>query len=239
MRRHWSGVCAQIEVHTTHFSLHMQSGSSQGSLEDSIKLSFSCWRVTKKPLHHDKDIDHPIVVLRFSELPQFLITLNWGNLFVFPWQTAMHWICGTTTGTTLSSTIGKIDQLDFSDYGLVSSDVFIWLLFVYVSPSVLFHQSHSSSSLFKPRIIFFQRIYFHSKTLQGCIHVALVIWQIRFFFVPLDWFFAQAMWEIRFILVWQSLMYFPWMTRAGVTLSASLLVFSSISLSCLSTNFCL
>ena len=46
---------------------------------------------------------------------------------------------------------------------------------------MLFHQSHSSSSLFKPRIIFFQRIYFHSKTLQGCIHVALVIWQIRFF----------------------------------------------------------
>ena len=43
------------------------------------------------------------------------------------------------------------DQLNSPDYGLVSSVVFIWLLFVYVSPSVVFHQSHSPSSLFKPR----------------------------------------------------------------------------------------
>ena len=44
------GVYAQVEVHTTQFSLHMQSGSSQDSLEDSIKLSFSFSMVTKKPL---------------------------------------------------------------------------------------------------------------------------------------------------------------------------------------------
>ena len=34
----------------------------------------------KKPLHHYKDIDHPIVVLRFSEPAQFLNTPNWGKL---------------------------------------------------------------------------------------------------------------------------------------------------------------
>ena len=31
-------------------------------------------------MHHDRDIDHPIVVLRFADLPQFLNTLNWANL---------------------------------------------------------------------------------------------------------------------------------------------------------------
>ena len=34
------GVCAQSEVHTIQFSLHMQSGSSQHSLGDSIKFFF-------------------------------------------------------------------------------------------------------------------------------------------------------------------------------------------------------
>ena len=83
----------------------------------------------------------------------------------------------------------------------------------------------------------FQWIYFHSETLQGCIHVALVIWQIRFL-VSLDWFFVQALLDISSNLVWQSLMYFSWMTRAAVTLSASLLVSSSKSLSCFSIIFC-
>ena len=34
------GVYAQVEVHTIQFSLHMQSGSSQRSLGDSIKFFF-------------------------------------------------------------------------------------------------------------------------------------------------------------------------------------------------------
>ena len=34
------GVCAQFEVHTIQFSQHMQSGSSQRSLGDSIKFFF-------------------------------------------------------------------------------------------------------------------------------------------------------------------------------------------------------
>ena len=112
------GVCAQIEVHTTHFSLHMQFGSSQRSLGDSIKLSFSFWRVTKKPLHHDRDIDHTIVVFRFSEPPQFLNTPNWGNLsfhdkrqcieFVAlrpapPWAAPLVKLNNSTSQTSVSS----------------------------------------------------------------------------------------------------------------------------------------
>ena len=34
------GVCARVEVHTIQFSLHIQSGSSQHSLGDSIKFVF-------------------------------------------------------------------------------------------------------------------------------------------------------------------------------------------------------
>ena len=35
------GVCAHVKVHTTQFSLQMQSGSSQRSLGDSINFFFS------------------------------------------------------------------------------------------------------------------------------------------------------------------------------------------------------
>ena len=72
------GVYAHVEVHTTQFSLHMQSGSSQRSLGDSIK--FFLMNGGKKLLHHDRVIDHSIVVLHFSEPPQFLNPLNSGNL---------------------------------------------------------------------------------------------------------------------------------------------------------------
>ena len=73
------------------------------------------------------------------------------------------------------------EQLDSPDCGLVSSVVFIQPLFVSVSPSLLLHHSHTSSSLSFPHLIFFQWIHFHSKTLQGCIHFAPVIWQILSF----------------------------------------------------------
>ena len=69
------GVYAHVEVHTTQFSLHMQSGSSQRSLGDSIK--FFLMNGGKKLLHHDRDNDHSIVVLHFAgHLPQSLNTLN-------------------------------------------------------------------------------------------------------------------------------------------------------------------
>ena len=69
------GVCAQI-VHTTQFSLHMQSGISHGALKDSSFL-FLVLNGGKKLLHHDRDNDHSIVVLHFADhLPQFLNTLN-------------------------------------------------------------------------------------------------------------------------------------------------------------------
>ena len=50
------GVYAHVEVHTRQFSLHMQSGSSQSSLGDSIKFFFLLNGVNR-PLQHDRDKD--------------------------------------------------------------------------------------------------------------------------------------------------------------------------------------
>ena len=58
------------------------------------------------------------------------------------------------------------DEFDFSDNGLVSSVVFIWLLFVYDSPSVLFDHSHTSSFRVNHAVIFFWSVLFHSETWQ-------------------------------------------------------------------------
>ena len=43
MRRQMIRVCAQFEVHTMQFSLHMQSGSSQRSLGGSIRFFSFLW----------------------------------------------------------------------------------------------------------------------------------------------------------------------------------------------------
>ena len=67
-------LCSQVEVHRTPFSLIIQSGSSQNSLQDSSFLFV--WNNGKDPLHHDKDIDHPVNRLHFAELPQFLNTIS-------------------------------------------------------------------------------------------------------------------------------------------------------------------
>ena len=130
------GVYAQVAFHTTQFSLHMQCGSSQASLEDSIKLSFFLNGGTK-PLHHEKDIDRFIVVLRFSEPPQFLNTLFWGNLsFHHKLQNELNLWHYDRFLHHLEQHHWWIEQLHFSDFGLVSSVFFIWLLFVSVFPSV-------------------------------------------------------------------------------------------------------
>ena len=58
----------------------MQSGSSQSFLRYSGFSFFG----GKKPMHHDRDIDHTIVVLHFADhLPLFLNTLNSENM---PWH---------------------------------------------------------------------------------------------------------------------------------------------------------
>ena len=70
-RRKWrrddfDGVYTHVEVHTKHFLLNMRSGSSQSSLRDSGFFSLDL-NGGKKPMHHDRDIDHPIGFPHFAE----------------------------------------------------------------------------------------------------------------------------------------------------------------------------
>ena len=150
-------------------------------------------------------IDHLVVALRFSELPQFQNTLNRGNLsFHHKLQNELNLWHYDRFLHHLEQHHWWIEQLDFSDFGLVSSVFFIWLLFVSVSPSVLLHHSHTSSYRVNHTVIFFQVICFHSKTLQGWMHLASVIWQILSF-RSLYRFFAQALFGTSLSLAWLSL----------------------------------
>ena len=74
-------VYAQVAVQKTRFLLHMQSGSLHKPLWRTQSSFLFCFLDGgTKPLHHEEDIDHLIVVLRFSEPPQFLNTLYRVNL---------------------------------------------------------------------------------------------------------------------------------------------------------------
>ena len=116
------GVYAHVEVHTTHFLLNMQSGSSQSFLGDSGFFFFEWWekvnasRQGHRPLFRCLAFGRPSTVSEHSEFRELVVASH----------TAMYWICGTRTvfSTPLSSTMCKMTT---------------------VSPSVLIHHSHTSS----------------------------------------------------------------------------------------------
>ena len=215
----------------------MQSGSSQGFLEDSIKLSFSFWMARQSLCITTKTfIDHPIVALRFSEHPQFQNTLNRGNLSFHHTHTAMYCICGTTTGscTTLSSTIGKLNN-SISQTSVLSRPYFSFGLF-----SCPFLHPCSSISPTLHHLVLTTASSFLSESISTPKHCKGASTSPKRFgkffpFVSLCQFFAQAMLHITLSFVCLSFMCSSLMTRTAVTLSATLLLYSSNFLSCLST----
>ena len=153
-----------------------------------VFLQFSntkCYFSLKQKDSRNDKIERSRIFSKLSEglrttTTQLLNTLNWENLSFHDKRQCTESVAPRQFSAHLSEQHQvQNDQLDSPDYGLVSSVIFIWRLFVSVSPSVLFDHSHSSSSLLKPPLIFFQWFYFHSNTLQGCIHRATVIWQIN------------------------------------------------------------
>ena len=84
------GVYAQVEVHTTQFSLHMQSGSSQRSPENSIKLSFSFWMVTKNNASRQGHWSPNGCTALFGTSTSTVAEHYKLRELVFPSQTAMH-----------------------------------------------------------------------------------------------------------------------------------------------------
>ena len=129
--------------------------------------------------HHDRDIDHSIVVLYFARhLPQFLNTLNWGNLSchdkrqytesVAPRQFSAHlWV---TLCAKLPTRFTKLRSRLVRNYHFASFRVRFSIRALPSIPefiiSFLFHHSSSFSDS-----ISFQNI-------ARVIHRATVIWQI-------------------------------------------------------------
>ena len=109
----------------------------------------------KKPLHHDKNIEHSIDLLQIStvaehtcNLGELVVVITHGNVVnLWHHDNFLH---------IVEQHHVRNDQLDPPDYGLVSSVIFIWLLFVSVSPSVLFDHFHTSSFRVNHAVIFFQ-----------------------------------------------------------------------------------
>ena len=110
MRRHWSVVCAQIEVHTPQLSLYTcNRGSSQSFLRRLRFLFFG----GKKHLHHDRDIDHHHRCAAFCRSSSTVSEHSELGELVFPPHTAMYlylWHHDSFSCTTLSSTIGKLNN---------------------------------------------------------------------------------------------------------------------------------
>ena len=73
-------VYAQVAVHTKQFLLLMQSGSSQASLEDSIKLSFSFWMVGQSLCITRKTLTTLSLYCAFRNLHSFWTIYIEGNL---------------------------------------------------------------------------------------------------------------------------------------------------------------
>ena len=113
------------------FRSTMQSGSSQSFLRDSGFSFFG----GKKPMHHDRDIDHPIVVLHFAELPVFLNSLNCETCRCITHGNVLNlWHHDSFLHIFLSSTMCKITT---------------------VSPSLLIHHSHTSAYRVNHSVFFF------------------------------------------------------------------------------------
>ena len=133
----------------------MRSGSSQSSLKG-LRLLFFVLNSGEKPMYHDRDIDHPIDVLHFADLPHFLNTLNWKTCRCITHGNVLNLCHHDSFLHIFEQHHVQNEQLDSPDYGLVSSVVFIQPLFVSVSPSVHLHHSHTSSSRVNHAVIFFQ-----------------------------------------------------------------------------------
>ena len=215
----------------------MQSGSSQATLEDSIKLSFSVWMVGQSLCITRKTLTALSFYCAFRNFHSFWTLFFWGNLS-FHHKLQMNWISGTTTGscTTLSSTTGKLNN-SISQTSVLSRPYFSFGLFscpfFHLSlpsiPHFIISLTHSSS-LFSESCPLPKHCKGASTSLQ---------WFGKFFLlVSFDWFFAQALLGTSLSLSWWSFTCSSLLTRAAVTLSATLLAYSSMSWICLSANFC-
>ena len=79
MTRHWSvfTLKSKFTQHNFHYTCNLALHTAPWRTPSSFLFFLNGG---KKPLHYDRDTDHLFVVLHFAEPPQFLNTVNWGNL---------------------------------------------------------------------------------------------------------------------------------------------------------------
>ena len=229
------GVYAQVAFHTTQFLLLMQSGSSQATLEDSIMLSFSVWMVGKSLCITRKTLTTLSLYCAFRNLDSCWTLYIEGTCLSITNCNVL--LCGTTTGscTTLSSTVNwttRFLRLRSCLVRIVHLASFRVHFSICAVPSIqhfIISPTHSSSFFIESCPI--------PKHCKGA--STSLQWFGKFFLlVSFDWFFAQALLGTSLSLSWWSFTCSSLLTRAAVTLSATLLACSSKSWSCLSANFC-
>ena len=165
----------------------MQSGSSQGSLEDSIKLSFSFSIVTKKtsasrqghwPLHRCTALFGISTVSEHSKLSEVVSMTNGNVVNLWHYDKFLHHLEQQTPLVNWTTRLLRLRSCLILSFHLAS-------LSVPFSVRALPSTSRFIISVKHTHLIFIQWICFHSKTLQGCIHLVPV--NCKFSFLWYRW----------------------------------------------------
>ena len=229
MRRRWSRFTpkSQFKKHNSYYTCNLALHKPLWRTQSSFLFLFGWWDKASASRGRHWPPYRCTALFGTSTVSEHSILRE----LVFPSQTAMYWICGTTTRscTTLSSTIGKLNNsISQTSFGLFSCP------FLHpcssINPTLHHIVLTTPSSSFSESVSIPKHCKGASTSLQ---------WFGKFFpLVSLDWFFAQALLGTSLTLSWWSFMCSSSLTRAAVTLSATLLAYFSKSWSCLSTYFC-
>ena len=232
--RHWSGFTlkSKFTQHNFHYTCNLPLHTAPWRTQSSFSFF---WMVGKKAFAPRQGHWPPfrcIAVCGTSTVSEHSKLRE----LVFPSQTAMHWICGTTTS---SCTTLRAPQVYWTTRFLRLRSCLVRSFQFGVSSCPFLHpcssnQSHTSSSLPNPHLIFFQWIYFHSKGASTSPQ-----WFGKFFpSVSMDWFFAQALSDISLGFVWAvtHVLFVDDESRGDSNCQFACFLFQVIDL--LSTNFC-
>ena len=205
MRRHWSGFTdkSQFTQHNSHCSCSLDLHKPLWRTQSSFLFLFGWW---------DK-----ASASREKHWPPYRCTALFGTStdsehaksreLVFPSHTAMYWICGiaTSTCTTLSSTIGKLNN-SISQTSVLSRPCFSFGLF----SCPFLHQCSSINPTLHHLFLIHTPSFFSEscsipKQCKGASTSPKRFGKF-FFWVSLDWFFAQALLDTSLSLSWWSFM---------------------------------
>ena len=206
MRRHWSGFTpkSQFTQHNSYYWCNLALHKALWRTQSSFLFLFGWWDEASASRERHWPPCRCTALFGSSTVSEHSILFR---ELVFPSQTAMYWICGTTTGscTTLSNTIGElnnsISQTSVSSRPYFSCGLFscpFFHLCSSINPTLHHLFLTHTSSFFSESCSIPKRCKGASTSLQ---------WFGNFFpLVSLDWFFAQALLDTSLSLSWCSFM---------------------------------